>query len=359
MPTTALIPWFVACIFLGQLTVLLDWGSRLFASSERTLSACSLRILFLLLCYAALTIPLRLLYFGIDTPLVRALVWGACVFSLVCFAHFLFPYRFGIRKVRTPQVRLRTLSKGIVLREMRLRIDYLPEALDGLSCLIISDLHCNSSSALSRLKSAIATLGKEGIDLLLILGDLSEKANMLPHVIETLSRIESRLGGFCVRGNHDFEEGRDALIESLLAQSPMRLLSNKSHTISDPSLTLLGVESPWNKGTIPKTDAGTFSIALMHTPDNLFRLERAGANLCLAGHTHGGGPGLPLIGHLLVPCRYGRFLHHGLFRLRNTFLLVTSGVGYPEECLWRRGEIVKLILERGASQKTNAPTQAA
>jgi len=341
-------PWFVVCILLGQLTLFLDLGSRLFSSYARTFRAFLLRVLPLVLCLAALTAPMELFALGVDTPLVRGLTWGTSVLSLVAFAHFLVPYRFGMRKLRTHECRDTVLPKRVLLREVRLRINGLPEKLDGLSCLVVSDLHCNSPRALSRLKSAIEASVGGGLDLVLILGDLTEKAAMLPRVIEALSGIETRLGSFCVRGNHDLAGGRDRLIESLLAGSPIRLLPSASHMIREAGLTVLGVESPWRASAVPEMDSSDFSIGLTHTPDNIFKLKRAGVALCVAGHTHGGGPGLPIIGALLVPCRYGRFLSRGVFRLGNMLLLVTSGVGYPEERLWRRGEIIRLVLEKGA-----------
>ena len=37
-----------------------------------------------------------------------------------------------------------------------------------------------------------------------------------------------------------------------------------------------------------------------------------------------------------------------------SLLLVTAGLGFPQERLWRRGEIVKLVLEKGGRNETHA-----
>lgn len=341
-------PWFLLCILIGQVTLFADWGSRLLGAYARTFWSYAIRAFVLLVCCVALTMPIELLYFGIDTPLVRALVWSTSVLSLVAFAHFLLPYRFGIRKLPMLPVRSAPLVKGSHLVEVRLRMSDLPEALDGLSCLVLSDLHCNSAAALEHLKGVTEALRARSFDIVFILGDLSDRTRMLEPLIEVLSGIESRLGSFCVRGNHDFERGRAGLIESLLAGSPVALLSNESRTAAEAGLTVIGSESPWRRPPLREGVASGFAIGLTHTPDNMFRLQRAGARLCLAGHTHG-GIHLPLVGSVLVRCKHGRFLDNGLFGFHNCLLFITSGGGYPEERLWRKSEVVQLTLERASS----------
>ncbi len=99
--------------------------------------------------------------------------------------------------------------------------------------------------------------------------------------------------------------------------------------------------------------AGGFRIALSHTPDNLFALERAGVDLVVAGHTHGGWLKLPGIGPFAVASRYGALLALGAFRLRRTTLYVTPGFRYYPCAPWRGGEVAELTL--GARSPRGGP----
>ena len=344
-------------ILLGELSLLLDWGSRLFGSYVRAPGQTLLRIAALTLAALLLAAPLALLYAGVDTPAVRVLLGASVALSLAEFVHFLFPYRFGIRRLPAPQGRTVQLGAGVVLREVRLSPPALPESLDGLRCLVVSDLHCNSERLLSQIATAIGALEDEPFDLVLLLGDFGGNRDVLPALFEILSLVRGRLGTFCVRGNHDLEGGRGELIERLLERHSMRLLSNAAARAGEGRLVVLGTESPWQAGALRRRDGGEFCIALTHTPDNVFRLQRAGADLCVAGHTHGGRRRFPLIGTLLVPCKYGRFLDYGLFRLKETLLVVTCGLGYPVERLWRRQELLALVL-RGPAAGPRSQTGA-
>ncbi len=340
--------WFATAILLGELTVLLDGGSRLFSSCLCSPRALLLRILLLVSTCAMLGMPLALFYTGATSSLVRAFLWASSLLSVAAFVHFMAPYRFGIRKVKALDGSGRPLAGGIWLRQVRLEMRELPDELNSLKCLVLSDLHCNNEAALSRLSGALDELKDEEFDIVLVLGDFGENADLLSAVVETLSRIGNRLGIFCVRGNHDFDSGREQIIEQALAHYSIRLLSNDAHVVPGAGLLLLGTELPWKTGQPFHSKGSRFCIGLMHTPDNLFLSQRAGVNLCVAAHTHGGGVQLPLVGPLLVPSKYGRFLNHGVFRFRDTWLLVTAGLGYPVERLWRKPELVSIVLEKTA-----------
>ena len=70
-----------------------------------------------------------------------------------------------------------------------------------------------------------------------------------------------------------------------------------------------------------------FRLVLSHTPDNIFRLARTGADLVLSGHTHGGQWRLPAIGPIAFPSRYGRRFTPGLQKIGSTLLYASNGIG--------------------------------
>ena len=77
-----------------------------------------------------------------------------------------------------------------------------------------------------------------------------------------------------------------------------------------------------NKAAFSKEDSH-FKVLLAHQPNSVFEATKAGFDLQLSGHTHGGQyfPGNFLI-HL-----FQKFVA-GLYKHENTWLYVSSGTGY-------------------------------
>lgn len=337
----------IAGIALGVIAISLDLGSRLFGSYARTWWGGVLRIGLITLAVLWLALPLCFLILHPQSTLVRA--WGY-VFSalgVLLFLHYVFPYRRGIRRILREQDEGRTtLPAGIVMRRRILSLSSLPGPGNELELLVLSDFHCNDEKKLASLNNCIEVLSEDRADCVLILGDFGENESLLPYIIEGLEALPSRLGTFCVRGNHDFERGRDKILDKLLARSSLTLLPNTAHHLPDKGLTLLGIERPWNRATLPNVPSSDFVIGLTHTPDNLPLMCRSGVDLAFAGHTHGGRCQLPKIGSLLVPCRLGRFLAQGTFGLGSTTMIVTTGVGYfPGKGMYP-GEILRVKLAK-------------
>jgi predicted MPP superfamily phosphohydrolase len=70
-----------------------------------------------------------------------------------------------------------------------------------------------------------------------------------------------------------------------------------------------------------------FTVVLYHSPDLMPEMVKAGVDLHLAGHTHGGQIRLPLYGALLTSSMYGKRYEMGHYQERNTHLYVARGVG--------------------------------
>ena len=338
--------WLLTAVLLGELAVLLDWGSRVFGSYRRSCTGALLRVGLIVCCCAVLAMPALLIHAGVDTAFVRLCLYATAALGLATFVHFLVPYRAGIRRARPTRDVTRSLPGGMVLRQISVPAPGLPTGLESLCCLVVSDVHCRRPADLARLHEAVVALREASWECVFLLGDLADNAQLLPDVIRMLASIESRLGTFCVRGNHDFERGRAELIAREAARNGIRLVGEIPWVTEDGRIEILGDESPWCRSDLPPRVPGRFRIGLTHTPDNVFRMAAAGVDFCAAGHTHAARATLPLLGSFLVPCRYGRFLGRGLFRLGRMRMLVTSGIGYPVERWWRSPEIMSVALER-------------
>jgi len=336
-------------IALGEVFLLLDVANRVFGSYSRSPARTFSRMLGVLAPVLLLPAPAVMLYAGWDALHVRALCLVAGVVGWLVTLHFLVPYKWGVKRVPESQYHrsARLLSRGVLLRDCHIELAELPEEVDHLTIVAISDLHCTTHEKTRTLMHVLEALDEEEIfDLVLVLGDLGEKPELLPEVMQGLAAIQSRFGVYCVRGNHDFEGGRAPLIRELAQANGIHLLANAVHEVPGVGIALVGLELPWQRAPLPEPPTGRFVIGLSHTPDNIRHFRRLGVKVGFAGHTHGGRGRLPLIGSVLVPSRLGRFLEKGLFRLDGTLLYVTEGLGYFLARMGKKGEILRLTIAR-------------
>jgi predicted MPP superfamily phosphohydrolase len=310
---------------LGAGAAVLDLGGRLFGSYRRSLRAVAWRMLVLATAAGLLLAPLWLLLAG--CPGAGVWAWVAAPLGAAAVVGLVRPARRGVGRMAEPAwvETEEPLAPGVRLVRSELAVDSLPQQPSGLRLLVLSELHCNTRRGLDALGQCVDAVAARQPDLVLILGDLGGKADLLPGVVARLAAVPARIGSFCVRGNHDFEGGRAALIAELLADTPIHLLDNRAWTGDGVALT--GIEAPWNGAELTEKFGNDFTIALSHTPDNLFAFERLGIDLVVSGHTHGGHLRIPGLGPLLVPSGYGTLLARGAFCLRRTTLYVTPGLG--------------------------------
>jgi predicted MPP superfamily phosphohydrolase len=337
----------LALLALGEISLALDLGNRLLGSGLRTPASALAKISKIVFACVLLAVPAVLVLIFSESGTVRILFYISSVFGAMIFLHFLFPYRFGISKVRqkTPARHQRVLISNVVLRNESVSIRSSAIGPDDLRFLIVSDLHCNSQEKLNLIKNAFAKLSNEIFDAILILGDLSENRRMLPELISAVSELPNRHGIFLVRGNHDFEEGRQILIEDLAKQHSIKILSNTSYQIPELGIELAGLEYPPDHSQILPKSGHNLRLGLTHTPDNIVTYSKLGVDIVVAGHSHGGWFRLPVLGPLLVPSRLGRFLNTGWFRRENTLMYITTGLPYFTNPKGKTGEILKLTLK--------------
>lgn len=69
------------------------------------------------------------------------------------------------------------------------------------------------------------------------------------------------------------------------------------------------------------------TILLYHMPDEMESIPPGKVDLYLAGHTHGGQVALPLYGAMLTLSRLGKRFEGGMYRVGDTWLNVSRGIG--------------------------------
>jgi predicted MPP superfamily phosphohydrolase len=338
---------------LGEISLALDLGNRLLGSGIRTPARALGKICIITFACILLAVPAFLALIEPELYVVRFLFYASGFVGAVLFLHFLLPYRFGISRIKQKRSvqHEKALISNVVLRDESVSVPSLVLGPDTLRFLVISDLHCNSQEKLNLIKKIFSKLSDEIFDAVLILGDLSENSRMLPELISAVAELPNRYGIFCVRGNHDFENGRQILIEDLTKNNSIKILSNTSCQIPELGIELAGLEYPPDHSQIPPKSEQTVRLGLTHTPDNIILFSKLGVDIVVAGHTHGGWFRLPALGPLLVPSGLGRFLNKGWFKRRNTLMYITSGLPYFAKRNGREGEMLRLTINPGKEKE--------
>ncbi len=337
----------LALLALGEISLALDLGNRLLGSGIRTPARALIKISLVVFACVLLAIPAFLVFIVPESNLMRFLFYMSSFIGSIAFLHFLFPYRFGISRIRQKHSAQheRAIISNVVLRNESVCVSSLAATPGGLQFLVVSDLHCNSQKKLNLIKSAFSKISNETFDAILVLGDMAEDSRMLPELISSVAKLPNRYGIFCVRGNHDFEDGREILIEDLAKRHSIKILSNTSSSIPELGIELVGLEYPPDLAQLSTKSECSITLGLTHTPDNIIQLSRLGVDIVVAGHTHGGWFRLPLLGPILVPSGLGRFLNTGWFKRGRTLMYITSGLPYFADQKGKPGEILKLTIK--------------
>jgi predicted MPP superfamily phosphohydrolase len=166
-------------------------------------------------------------------------------------------------------------------------------------------------------------------DIAVFTGDFLTHIESLPELPKILRPI-GRLETYAVLGNHDYWADPRA-IGDVIRASGLRLLSDESHTLAvgDDEIVVTGYDYPWGtkEKSIARQGGDMLHVVLSHTPDNIYRIADASADLVFSGHYHAGQIRVPVHGSVVVPSVYGRRFDHGHFVVNGTHLFVASGIG--------------------------------
>jgi uncharacterized protein len=193
--------------------------------------------------------------------------------------------------------RARKNADRVVVRRNTLSSSLLPKGFDGFTILHLSDLHADiSAGAMRRLPGLIGDLT---YDICVLTGDYRGRTfgpfdKSLDYIRGVIAALRPPIYG--VLGNHDsirMTPGLEAM--------GIRMLFNECEAIrrGEEAIYLAGVDDAhfYRADDINKAAAsipsGAFSILLSHTPEAYQAAARAGFDLMLSGHTHGGQLCLP------------------------------------------------------------------
>ncbi len=205
----------------------------------------------------------------------------------------------------------------------------LPQVTQRLRIVHITDMHADQRFPWDYYKNALATAESYKPDIAVFTGDFISHIKALSCISDIVRPI-GKYATYAVLGNHDYWVDPVGIAQRLRACG-LHVLTNETEKLSigTTQIAVTGYDYPWGtrEEHIPSQPEGVLHLVLTHTPDNIYRLVNAKADMVFAGHCHAGQVRLPLRGSIVVPSIYGCRFDHGHFLLDKTHLFVASGIG--------------------------------
>jgi len=234
----------------------------------------------------------------------------------------------------------------------------LPDALDGLTIVQISDIHVGPTIKARYVDAIVDAVNRLEPDLIAVTGDVVDgSVRQLAGHTEPLRRLKARHGTYLVTGNHEYYSGVEQWIAQfrhlglhVLLNEHVVLEHNGARFIlagvtdysaghfdeahrSDPAAAVAGAPSDIS-----------IKLLLAHQPRTALAAAEAGYTLQLSGHTHGGQ---------FFPWNFFVRLQQpftaGLAKLDALWIYTSRGTGYwgPPKRLGAPSEITRLRLVGG------------
>lgn len=222
------------------------------------------------------------------------------------------------------------------LTELTLALPNLPPAWNGLTVLLVSDLHFHGTPSRVYFDRVFDELtAGPAPDLVCLGGDFVDSDTHHEWIGPLLGRLHATEGKLAVLGNHDKYHDPERVRAELRAAG-FTVLGNgwQRVTVRGVECVAIGHEGPWFRPGPDLTNApppeGAFRLCVSHTPDNFYWGVARNIGLMLCGHVHGGGIRVPLVGSIFVPSLYGRRFDQGVFAEGGSVMVVSRGVSGKE-----------------------------
>ncbi|MET3576836.1 metallophosphoesterase [Bhargavaea ullalensis] len=220
----------------------------------------------------------------------------------------------------------------------------LPEALDGLRIVQLSDVHDSEFGKAQ--EDLVEAVRKERPDCIFITGDFIDSNRFdLKKSMAMIPGLTGIADVFYVTGNHEAASNEVGAVTGALSDAGVHVLRNESVMVGrgDGRFAVTGIDDPLMGAGGAGEDAhaaealveaaagipeDVYQVLLAHRPEQLDLYAEAGVPLAFSGHAHGGQVRLPFIGGLIAPGQgWLPDLTSGVHEQGGTRIVISRGLG--------------------------------
>lgn len=235
-------------------------------------------------------------------------------------------------------------NTALMLEEITVSGENLPEGFDGFRIAHVSDLH-NAEFGEGNEK-LLSMLSECAPDMIAVTGDLVDSNHTdIGAALQFIKGAVTIAPVYYVTGNHEERIINYAELEAALIELGVTVLNNATAELErdGDKLLLIGLEDSAARrsggGLNPSQllrrelielvgDGEEYMILLSHRPEAFREYVLCGVDLAMCGHAHGGQFRLPFIGGLFAPGQ-GFFPEYdaGVYEDGGTSMVVSRGLG--------------------------------
>ena len=228
-----------------------------------------------------------------------------------------------------------------VAEHVEIKLRRLPEAFDGFRIAQLSDIHFGPYMTRPELDRAVNLAKDFQPDLVALTGDFVSHPWRGHNGLAGAKNAEPCADAFAswksapilaVLGNHDHWNDPD-LVAGALAERGIEVLRNRARPVEKDGqrLWFAGVDDVLEgradlSGATKGLSASEVTVLLAHEPDYADLASKAGIDLQLSGHSHGGQVRIPGVGPIVLP-ELARKYHTALNQVGNLQVYTTRGIG--------------------------------
>lgn len=228
-------------------------------------------------------------------------------------------------------------TTGLIVKEYSIVNNKIPDSFNGFKIVHFSDIHYGTTIKTSELNKMVNKINSLHPDIIIFTGDLIDHNYKITEkekteVIATLNKLNSNIGIYSIRGEHDIT----SIYNSIITQTNIMELNNINKYLYYKGTTpiiLVGLDDYLNATQNYETafnyqneNNSLYTILIAHEPDTLNKITNYNVDLMLSGHSHNGQIVIPFIGAVYTP-EGAKTYYNNQYKINNTTLYISSGMG--------------------------------
>jgi predicted MPP superfamily phosphohydrolase len=236
-------------------------------------------------------------------------------------------------------VRSQIDTNSVQLNTKNISVTGLPDALDGLQLSLVADVQVDRYTQIDKLKQMQNLLDASESEMLFFAGDIvTSGEKYIQQAVDALCGPGPFKEKFACMGDHDFWSDENAIMNGL-KECKWNFLDNQHKLIEYKGKKILvtGITHIYSRrisqnelnAILSKAPEADYKILLVHQPAEfvIHSAARAGYQLLLAGHTHGGQIVFHPFGFNLTASQRETQYYSGYYRVGRMDVIVTNGIG--------------------------------